>query len=314
MPRPPPTPTLTDVGSLIEPWQLRRFVEHTEQKVSPRDVAKLYPRAEMLAKLPLQVQRWIVARAGGEPYVGFVVEPYCLFLAYEIDDPDEAVRQLPPGYELVATSMFAGGEPRYCSILGAFTVHSSVFWGSRVELYVIARSTSTGMLSWIICDYESNTISYDPGQGFSGSTTSRAVITTSHLGDVIVDVRSKERPNQLTVTATLPGAPLRPLDQRLWVEGNLSVDYGGRLTDVDSVPFGLVFDPAEMTQALQVPSDAVVVERNTFGSGFRAAEPFEVACFPYAQHFLTTSYPRASPIRDEDALAEAVREVDHHPG
>ena len=74
----------------------------------------------------------------------------------------------------------------WCGILGAFNVHTSVFWGSRVELYVIARNTRTGMLSWIICDYESNTISYGPGQGFSTSSTSRAVVTTSHAGEVIV--------------------------------------------------------------------------------------------------------------------------------
>lgn len=35
--------------------------------------------------------------------------------------------------------------------------------------------------------------------------------------------------------------------------------------------------------------------------------PFEVACFPYAQHFLTTSYPRATTIHDSKGLADAVR-------
>jgi len=295
------------MGSGVDPTHLRRFVAHTEQKVSPKEVAKLYQRAEMLAKLPLPVQRWIVAHAGGDPYVGFVVEPYCLFLAYEVADVAVANRQLPPGYELVPTSMFDGAEPRYCSILGAFNVHSSVFWGSRVELYLIAEDTSTGMLTWVICDYESNTINYDPGEGFSGSTTSRAVITTTHAGEVIVDVCSKERANHLAVSASLPGAPMRALDQRLWVDGNLSVDYGGRLMAEDSVPFGLIFDPGEMAQALHIPADAVMIEDNTFGQEYRAAEPFEVACFPYAQHFLKTSYPQASPIRDEAGLADAVR-------
>lgn len=292
--------------SRVDPSHLRRFVAHTEQKVSPKEVAKLYARAEMLAKLPLPVQRWIITHAGGDPYVGFVVEPYCLFLAYEIDDLTAARTLLPPDYELVPTSMFADGPKRHCAILGAFNVHSSVFWGSRVELYVIAEDTRTGMLTWVICDYESNTINYDPGQGFSGSTTNRAVITTSHAGDVIVDVQSRERTNHVTVAAALPGAPLRPLDPRLWIDGNLSVDYGGRLREADSVPFGLIFDPGEMEQALQVPLDAVDVEVNTFGAGVLAAAPFEVAVFPYAQHFLTTSYPQASPIQDKARLEDAV--------
>ena len=67
-----------------------------------------------------------------------------------------------PDYVLVPTPMFANGEPRYAAILGAFTVHTSVFWGCRVELYLVAENTRTGMLTWVICDYESNTISYDP--------------------------------------------------------------------------------------------------------------------------------------------------------
>ena len=53
-------------------------------------------------------------------------------------------------------------------------------------------------------------------------------MTTTHAGEVIVDVRSAERANQLTVTAALPGRRCA-LDARLWIEGNLSVDYGGRL-------------------------------------------------------------------------------------
>ncbi len=296
------------MGISLAPSELRRFVTLTERKVSPKEVAKLYARAEMLAKLPLALQRWIVGRAGGDPDMGFVVEPYCFFLAYEIDDMAAARALLPPGYELVPTSMFADGQPRYGAILGAFNLHASVFWGGRLELYLIAENTETGMLTWVIVDYESNTINYDPGQGFSGATTSHSVITTTHAGDVLVDVQSKERPNRLSVTAALPGAPMRPLDQRLWVDGNLSVDYGGRLMDDASDPFGLVFDPGEMAQALQVPLEAVAVEANTFGAGFLAPEPFEAACFPYAQHFLTSSYPKANPIRDEEALVDAVRD------
>ena len=91
---------------------------------------------------------------------------------------------------------------------------------------------------------------------------------------------------------------MRPLDQRLWLEGNLSVDYGGRLTDPDSVPFGLIFDPGEVERALHIPLDAVDVEANSFGDAYLADEPFEACTFPFAQHFLTTSFPAANPITD----------------
>ena len=297
-------------ASRTERSAAHEFAKRTETMVSPKAVGKLYQRAEMLAKLPVGAQKWIVERAGGDdPYIAFVVEPYCSFLTYEIADTERAGRLLPPGYELIPAAMFEGTEPRYCAILGAFTVHTSVFWGSRVELYLIAENTKTGMMSWVIIDYESNTISYDPGQGFSGSTTAHSVVTTTFNGDVVVDVKSAATPNHLAFVADLDAASTRPLEQRLWIEGNLSVDYGGRLMEEDSVPFGLIFDPGEMAKALQIPLEAVTVEVNTFGRGLLADEPFEAGCFPYAQHFLTTSFPQATPIRTAADLENAVAEA-----
>jgi hypothetical protein len=64
-----------------------------------------------------------------------------------------------------------------------------------------------------------------------------------------------------------------------------------------------------MARALEIPLDAVTVERNTFGAGYLADEPFEAAVFPYAQHFMTTSFPRETPITDVAGLEQAVREM-----
>ena len=61
-----------------------------------------------------------------------------------------------------------------------------------------------------------------------------------------------------------------------------------------------------MEQALDLPLDAVTLERMTFGDGVLAGEPFEACCFPYAQHYLTTSFPASSPITDRDGLEQAV--------
>ena len=44
---------------------------------------------------------------------------------------------------------------------------------------------------------------------------------------MIIDVRSKERPHDLELTASVPAGAMSALDQRLWIDGNLSVDYGG---------------------------------------------------------------------------------------
>ncbi len=288
--------------------ELIHFIKNTEKMVLPGRVGSLFQRAEMLAKLPLRWQKFIVELGSkNDPFIGFIVEPYSFFLSYEITDLEKAKSYLPPDYELVPCAMFEDSEPKYCAILGAFNVHTSVFWGSRIELYVIAQNTKTGLLSWIICDYESNTISYDPGQGFSGASTKHSVVTTSYAGEVIVDIESAESANKIDLVADLNAGKRQPLNQQLWVEGNLSVDYGGELEEEDSTPFGLIFDPREMAHGVDIPLDKVTIHHNTFGKGMIAEKPFETLCFQFAQHFLTTSYPIVSTIKNEADLELAIR-------
>ena len=98
------------------------------------------------------------------------------------------------------------------------------------------------------------------------------------------------------------------LDQRLWVEGNLSVDYGGELQQATK-PFSLIFDPGEMAKALRIPLEDLSLCANTFGLGMLNPEPYEVAVFPYAQHFITTSFPKATSIRTAEDLEHAVAEL-----
>jgi hypothetical protein len=206
--------------------------------------------------------------------------------------------------------MFTDTAKRPCAIVSAFNLHTSVFWGSRVEFYLIAENCKTGLLSWIIIEYESNTHSYDPKQGFVGPSTSHSVVTTSYLGEIIVDVESARSENSLVLVADLKNGALKGLDQRLWVEGNLSVDYGGELQQCTK-PFSLVFDPKEMTQALKIPIDDISLCTNTFGAGSLDPIPFEVACFPYAQHFVTTSVPTATSMRTAEDLEQAVNEINN---
>ncbi|MFK7804295.1 MAG: hypothetical protein AB8G95_21855 [Anaerolineae bacterium] len=288
---------------------LLQFIKNSEKMVLPGKVGPLFQRAEMLSKLPLKIQKFIIERGSkNDPFIGFVVEPYSFFLSYEITNVEEASKYLPPDYELIPCAMFDDGEPKLCAIIGVFNVHTSVFWGSRIELYVIAQNKRTGLLSWIIADYESNTISYDPGQGFAGSTIKHSVATTSYEGEVIIDIESAQSPNKIALTANLKSGVQTPLNQRLWVEGNLSVDYGGHLEDSsESKPFGLIFDPKEMQHALDIPLDEVVIDHNTFGDKMLAPQPFEALCFPFAQHFLTTSFPIVTSIKNEDDLVNAVK-------
>lgn len=173
---------------------------------------------------------------------------------------------------------------------------------------MIAENCETGLLSWIIVEYESNTHSYDPSQGFIGPSTAHSVVTTSYLGEIIVDVASSKSNNSLILTADMKNGALTKLDQRLWVEGNLSVDYGGELQQCTK-PFSLVFDPKEMMQAMKLPLKDILLCTNSFGSDFLDPKPFEVACFPYAQHFVTSSVPTATTMRTADDLEKAVTEI-----
>jgi hypothetical protein len=288
---------------------LRRYIKITEKMVVPAKVASVTQGSNMLRKLPLRLQRYIVKKgAETNPYMSFVVEPYAVFLSFEVTDTEAAERLLPPNYRLIPSAMFNDTPKRPCAIISAFNVHTSVFWGSRVEFYLIAENCKTGLLSWIITEYESNTHSYDPSKGFIGPSTSHSVVTTSYLGEIIIDVASAKSGNGLTLVAGMKSGVLTELDERLWVEGNLSVDYGGELQQ-STKPFSLVFDPKEMAQALKLPLNEISLCTNTFGAGALNPMPFEATCFPYAQHFITTSVPRATSMRTTEDLERAVNEI-----
>lgn len=293
----------------MRPEEVRRYIKSTERMVVPEKVATTTQGSALLRKLPLRLQRYIAARgAVSNPYMSFIVEPYATFLAFEITDAQAASRLLPPGYSLYPSAMFTDTAPRPCAIVSAFNLHTNVFWGSRVEFYLIAENCETGLLSWVIEEYESNTHSYEPSKGFIGPSSSTSVVTTSYAGEVIIDVASAQRGNSLKLVADLNNAVSTPLDQRLWVEGNLSVDYGGELQQCTK-PFSLIFDPKEMDRALKLPLEDISLCTNTFGDGMLDPVPFEAACFPYAQHFVTTSTPTASTMRTAEDLESAVSDL-----
>ena len=115
------------------------------------------------------------------PYMGFIVDPYCLFLAYRINDSDKAQSMLPDEYELAETSIFQDDQKYPMVIFTAFSARTSAFIGVRLEMYIIARNKKSGLLSWIISDYETDTNSHDPKNGFCGYTCKPAIFTDNPL-------------------------------------------------------------------------------------------------------------------------------------
>jgi len=99
------------------------------------------------------------------------------------------------------------------------------------------------------------------------------------------------------------------LDKQLWIEGNLSVDYSGELGDESSVPFGLIFDPEEMKGTMEIKPDNISIEKLNFGFINKDSTLLEACCFPYAQHFITTTIPKGHEMKNETDLENKIREI-----
>lgn len=286
------------------------FVKGVERLVDPVEVGTLHFIEGFTKKIPKNIQEKMVEKSGETtPYMGFVVEPYSYFLCYELKDLEKAASLLPEGFRLIKTSIFNEDEPKYYGIFGCFNAHTSGFWGLRVEFYVIAEDIKTGLMSWIIIDYDTNTITYDPKNGFTDPNATGSLITTDYEGYLHLDVKN-DKGRALALSSDLNQGKMTNLYDRLWVEGNLSIAYGRDKINTNSGQFSLIFNPKEFEKALRMPKGSYHIEVNNWYPGLFNDSPSEVACFPYAQHFLSDSPGHASLLYDEKQLNEKINTVD----
>lgn len=287
------------------------FSKNVEKLVNPIDVGSLHFIQQFNKLLPKNIQQKLIESSSKEtPYMGFVVEPYATFLFYELKDLEYAKSLLPEGFDLIKTKIFTDDEPKYCCIFGCFTSHTSAFWGTRVEFYIVAEDKSTGLLTWIIADYDSNTISYDKKDGLRSPNATRGVVTIDHSGTVYVDFPKDDGSRNLLFNANIEKGTMKYLDQRLWLEGNLSIGYGSNFDKKDASVFSLKFDPLEVEKALDIPFDAVKIEENSWFPGLFDSNPLKVLCFPYTQHFVSDSPGASSKIKNREELEEAINNID----
>lgn len=284
----------------------RKFIRKTESMVSPEDVTAISFLGDFNKWLPRKSQQKIMEKGNRKiPYMGFIVDPYCLFLAYRIKDRAAAQNMLPDDYELAETSVFQGGEKYPMVIFCAFSARTSAFIGTRLEMYIIARSKTTGLLSWIISDYETNTNSHDPKNGFCGYTSEPAIFTTTPYGELLVDVKSRTREREFALSADIQKGKERKLDKALWIEGNLSVDYGGELKDPSSRNFGLIFDPQLMEKALEIDSASLEISCNNYMSDLIDwDQPVNTVVFPFSQHFIIKQDLKREELMKEEDLEQ----------
>lgn len=279
------------------------FEKNIEKMIDPIEVGTIHFMQSYAKTVPKKLLYKIMkGGAKNNPYMGFVVEPYSLFLSYEIIDLEWAKRVIPDNYELVKSKMFDSDEPKYYAIFGCFNVHTSVFWGTRMEFYIIARNKDTGLLSWVIVDYDTNTVSYDKKNGLTAGNTKECVLTTNFDGELLVDIKGINR--ELVLKVDLVHGNLNKLDYQLWIDGNLSVAYGRDIDGDHSIGFSTIFHPREVDTALDLPLDNIELESNTWFEGKIATKPTKVACFQYAQHYLSDSPGHYSNIHNGKELKQ----------
>jgi len=287
------------------------FAKNVERLVDPISVGSLHFIQVFNQLLPTSVQKLLVTSSSKKtPYMGFAVEPYSCFLFYEVTDIDQASSLLPDGFELIKTKVFDNDEPKYYCVFGCFTAHTSAFWGLRAEFYMIARDKKTDLLSWIIIDYDTNTISYDTKHGLTSPNSSRSSITINHRGTLFAEIQRDDDTRNLVFEADVEKGVQTKLDQRLWLEGNLSIGYGRNLSNNGADIFSLKFEPCEVEKALCIPASSFKLESNTWYPGLFRDAPSQVVCFPYAQHFVSDSPGHSSNLKNEEELVDAIKSID----
>ena len=287
------------------------YAKGVEKLVDPMMVGKTHYLQTRLAKLPVCLQRKIVTSATKKATkMPFVVEPYCTFLFYEVPDPARIQKFMPDGFVPARSAVFSGDAEKYYGIVSMFRIHTSVFWGARAEYYLVAENTATGLLSWVMMDCISDTISYDEAHGLKSPDCIGAVMTTTCEGDFVCEMKSRDGAKKVECVANLMHAKMRPLNQRLWIEGNTSIAYGRLAGEPDGDLFSLTFFPEEMAQALDVPlADVAHYGVASSRTGKFGAVLDRVVSFPFAQHMLSDAPGVHTHYGNEEALRAAAEAV-----
>lgn len=153
------------------------------------------------------------------------------------------------------------------------------------------------------CDSRKNdAASKQTGGGDAGADANAGASTPA------AHVPSPEPP-YAAFSASLSDARMRPLDKRLWVEGNTSIAYGKLLSQGRADAFSLTFLPQDMSRALDVPARNLRIDRLTWFPHLIEPQPIKLACFPFAQHVLSDSPGNASGYASQAELAAAAHTV-----
>jgi hypothetical protein len=280
-----------------------KFIKGVESLINPMEVSNLLFFQKLRKLLPPLIMKKLLHRASkNTPYIGFVIEPYSLFLFFKISNIEYAKSFLPERYELAKTKLFADDVPDYYMGIGNLSTRASTFWGTRQESYLIATDRKTGLLSFIFIDILSNTIIAQPSKGIVDPNCKKAVFTTNAKGEVFLDIQESKTNRRLILTGSIKQGKIRKLDETLWLMGNTSIGYSKHLAKGEDHPFAVVFDPAEVEEALDIPPQDIRIIENTLFPGLAKPEISTVVCFPFAQHYIADSPGCYTTLKDRNDL------------
>ena len=84
-----------------------KFIRGVEELIKPMEVSDLLFWQKLKVLLPPFLMRKLLQRASRDaPRIGFVIEPYSLFLFFKLKDIEAAKTMLPDRYELAKTKFF----------------------------------------------------------------------------------------------------------------------------------------------------------------------------------------------------------------
>jgi hypothetical protein len=281
-----------------------KFIKGVESLINPMEVSNILFFQKLKRLLPPPIMKQLLFRASKKtPYIGFAIDPYSLFLFFRLSDIEYAESLLPERYELSKTRLFADDEPDYYMGIGNLNTRASTFWGTRQEVYLIATDKKTGLLSFIFIDILSNTIIALPTKGIADPNCARAIFTTNAKGEIFLDIQEDRTNRKLVLTGSIKRGKMRKLHQPLWLMGNTSVGHCKRFTKGEDNPFAVIFDPAEVHEALDIPPEDIRITENNLFPGLAHPEISRVICFPFAQHYIADSPGCYTAVKDRDDLS-----------
>ena len=286
------------------------FVRTVESLIRPTEVSDIVFFGSLRRFIPPALFKRVLYNTSRRyPRIGFVIEPYCLFLFFRLRDVEKARQLLPQRYELAKARVFEGDPPEFYFGMGIFNTRASTFWGSRLETYLIAKDQVTGITSWIFADILSDTTIAHPGTGIADPNCAQALYTTNSRGDVFLDFRRANQDRGLEVRGNLTRGTRRPLEQDLWIMGNTSIGHTTSFGSDTDDPFAVVFDPGEVASALEIPVDDLRILRNTILPAFAEQDLRKAVCFPFAQHYIADSPGQRTFVKDPQDMVAKYHEI-----